>query len=700
MSVSDARSMALRDLLPGQVLRGTQGARYFVRELIGEGGQGWVFSASWNEPDGYRVVVKVLRPDVASAETMTRFEREASVLRMLGQTGRPNPFVIRYFDHAKDTLTDPSGGSPVEVTYTVLEYVSGPTLERVLEEHRGASLPLERVRRIGGQVVLALSDVHASNVVHRDLKPSNVLLATEGGVETAKVTDFGLVKIQALSFARTVALAGATLGYAPPEQFERGNERVSPRTDVFSFAAMLFEMLTGSHAFPYSAGESPLVIVTRLLNGPRPSLARVAVAAASSGKGVLAPELKDRPDLVDRLDALIAKATAAEPSERHASLQELWTGVDPVLRAAMDRPASPPPPAIVHGVAAGPTSAVALSRAMGAVAMPAPAASHAGGADAVSRASPEPSRRVQDDPRLANPAAWYWRIRQPAVSPGFTTAAVFDVTGEGAYGCGPGGLLRWQGQGWKPALKSPPDPAGVRGLARLGDGECLAFGAHGFVARIRANGEIEPWTVPEREATFHAAHVDDAGTVTLVGERAQRAGAQDATVAILAQFVRGKLTLVSEASGCAGLRGVTRLASGALIACGTWGSLVRLELGVTQSAGAICAGHLLAVAPLPGGGAVTVGAGGHALSLSPALVAQLEAVQTTRHLLSLTVDPDGVAWAGSAQARLMRRHAGSWVRMSGELGIPSAVVTVSAAPQSVRAVCDDGTVIEGAVLSG
>src|SRR5579872_41142 len=170
MSVSDARSVALRDLLPGQVLNGSQGARYFVRELIGEGGQGWVFSATWNEPDGYRVVVKVLRPDVVSAETMSRFEREASVLKMLGQAGRPNPFVIRYFDHAKDTITDPSDGAPIEVTYTVLEHVAGPTLERVLDEHQGASLPLERARRIGSQVVQAVSDVHASNVVHRDLK--------------------------------------------------------------------------------------------------------------------------------------------------------------------------------------------------------------------------------------------------------------------------------------------------------------------------------------------------------------------------------------------------------------------------------------------------------------------------------------------------------------------------------------------------
>ena len=130
--------MSVSDLLPGQVLRGTGGVRYHLRERIGEGGQGWVFAASWNEPDGYRVVVKVMRPDVVSAESLSRFEREASVLRMLGQAARPNPHVVRFFDHAKDTLVDPSGGDPIEIFFTVLECVAGPTLEKVLEEHRGA----------------------------------------------------------------------------------------------------------------------------------------------------------------------------------------------------------------------------------------------------------------------------------------------------------------------------------------------------------------------------------------------------------------------------------------------------------------------------------------------------------------------------------------------------------------------------------
>src|SRR4029079_12534443 len=119
---------------------------------------------------------------------------------------------------------------------------------------------------------LALEDVHAQRVVHRDLKPSNILLAQEQGNEVAKVTDFGLVKLVDVNLQKTSALAGASLGYAPPEQYEQGNQRVSPRTDVFSLAAVVFEMLTTKPAFPFNDGENPLLIVTRILTGSRPSL--------------------------------------------------------------------------------------------------------------------------------------------------------------------------------------------------------------------------------------------------------------------------------------------------------------------------------------------------------------------------------------------------------------------------------------------
>jgi serine/threonine-protein kinase len=680
MHSSGARLQALRDLLPGQVFQGTQGTRYYLRERIGEGGQGWVFAANWNEPEGYRVIFKVLRPDAVNPETLARFEREASVLRMLGQAGRPNPHIVRFFDHARQRVAVPGGNEAIDVSFTVLEYVAGPTLERVLGQSRGAGLMIDRSRRIGGQIAFALEDVHANKVVHRDLKPSNVLLASEGGLETAKVTDFGLVKVVDFGLARTMALAGASLGYAPPEQFERGNQRVSARTDVFSFATILYEMLTGVRAFPYGEGENALVIVTRLLNGPRPSLART--------RGSLPPPLAARPDLVESLDAALAQAMAAEPADRQPSVQAFWGSVEGVLRSAGEQSAEPPIP-------------VRFSPAPSAV-MPGPYDSEP--PDPLGRTARQ-SSAPRDDLRIANPASWRWHLRVPAVGAGAVRAAAFDPQGEQAYAAGNAGLMRWGGARAWARLSAPVlDGSRVRGVAWFRPGELFVFGARGLVARCADGGAAEPLNVPEPDATFHGAHCDDRGVLTLVGERPAasglRGGVQTWTMGTVAQFSQGRLTLLSDAPTCSGLRGVTRLRGGSLVACGDWGAIVRLEFGVAGLVASICAGHLNAIGPLPDGGALTVGAGGHALSLSARLEPQLEAVQTTRDLLALAIDGNGVAWAGSAQARLLRRVGGSWLRMSGELGLSSSIVAIWAGSRNVRAICEDGAVVEGVVDEG
>jgi serine/threonine-protein kinase len=675
MQPLDVSSARLRDVLAGRVLEGSAGARYHVRECIGEGGQGWVFAARWNEPEGYRVVVKVLKPAVVTSDALARFEREAQVLRTLGQSARPNPHIVRFFDHARHFFPLGARGEAVELPFTVLEHVAGPTLEAVLAQGRGAGLTLERTRRIAGQVALALEDVHAHKVVHRDLKPSNVLLANQDGAEVAKVTDFGLVKMVEVGLGRTSALAGATIGYAPPEQFERGNQRVTPRTDVFSFAAMLYELLTGARAFPYGEGESPLVVVTRLLNGPRPSLARTS--------GAICPELRARPDLVQHVDAILAQATAAEPNDRPAKIGELWSAVERVLRAASEPVLSSAPPPRV--MASAPSLAV-----VGASSNP---------LLRTARQSVPP----QDDRHAATPASWQWRVRAPSIHAGAARAAAFDPVGDKAYAVGDVGVMVWKERtGW--VRLAPSVDARLGGLAWLGEGRLLAYGGGGLVGRIGTDGRFEAWSLPSSDATFRGCHADEGEAVTLVGDRpaqgALRGGVHASSAGTVAQFARGKLTLLADAPTCSGLRAVTRLRGGELVACGDWGSLVRLDHGVVVPVGAICAGHLNAIRPLPDGGAVTIGAGGHALSLSPGLDPQLEAVQTTRDLLALAVDSDGVAWAGSAQARLLRRSGGSWVRMTGELGLESSIAAIWAAPRAVRAVCDDGAVIEGVAVAG
>ncbi|MGH7329267.1 MAG: serine/threonine-protein kinase, partial [Polyangiaceae bacterium] len=336
MSSTDSRLLALRDKLAGMVLSGSQKVQFHLRDRIGEGGQGWVFTANWDEPGGFVVIVKVLRPDAVSKDALHRFQREAEVLRMLSTRGAPNPYIVRFFDHAVANMKSPIDGEPLVLPFTVLEYVNGPTLEQALDTSRGRGLPVDRVRRILRQVSQALELVHAQKVVHRDLKPSNILLATEAGAEIAKVTDFGLVKLVEMNMQKTTTLAGASLGYAPPEQYEQGNERVGVRTDVFSLAAIAFEMLAGKFAFPFRDGENPLLIVTRIMNGPRPQLAKTMDS--------LSPELANKPGLVERLDRELTRALAADLNDRHASIGEFWGALEPILKSAGDPGSSIQPP--------------------------------------------------------------------------------------------------------------------------------------------------------------------------------------------------------------------------------------------------------------------------------------------------------------------------------------------------------------------
>jgi hypothetical protein len=192
------------------------------------------------------------------------------------------------------------------------------------------------------------------------------------------------------------------------------------------------------------------------------------------------------------------------------------------------------------------------------------------------------------------------------------------------------------------------------------------------------------------------------GPITVVGERLRGpdtpgGATSERTVAFVAQLsASGRLRRAWEAPPCTRLRAVTRLASGEHLACGDWGALVRLRPGPPEALGPVCGGHLHAIEAVPGGGAVTVGAGGHALSIAPDLTASLEVVQTTRDLLCLTLGPDGVPWAGAAQARILRRGPAGWIRMNGDLGTAN-VVAVRVSSGRVLTIGDDGTIIEGQV---
>jgi Tol biopolymer transport system component len=216
--------------------KGTRVGLYEVTGLLGSGAMGSVYRA--RDPRLERdVAIKALPEGVASdADALARFEREA---RFLAQLNHPNIGTIYGIEEiAGERLL-------------VLELVPGETLEERLK--RGA-IPIAESVEIGRQIAAALEAAHEAEIIHRDLKPSNVKITPGGRV---KLLDFGIARTAAKgakhadSGPLTITRSGQIVGtpqYMSPEQLY--GEPVDRRADVWAFGCLMYEMLTGRHAFP------------------------------------------------------------------------------------------------------------------------------------------------------------------------------------------------------------------------------------------------------------------------------------------------------------------------------------------------------------------------------------------------------------------------------------------------------------------
>jgi serine/threonine protein kinase/Tol biopolymer transport system component len=215
---------------------GTRLGPYEILSPIGAGGMGEVYKAR-DTKLGRDVAVKVLPEAVAqSPDVLARFEREARAVAALN-----HPNILGIYDFGRE------GG----VAYAVMELLEGEDLRARLEN---GALPQRKAVETAIQIAKGLAAAHEKGVIHRDLKPENLFLTLDGRV---KILDFGLAKVFSSESAATNAPttpAGTepgtvmgTVGYMSPEQV-RGRE-VDQRTDIFSFGAILFEMLTGLRAF-------------------------------------------------------------------------------------------------------------------------------------------------------------------------------------------------------------------------------------------------------------------------------------------------------------------------------------------------------------------------------------------------------------------------------------------------------------------
>jgi len=280
---------------------GSELAGYRIEALLGRGGMGVVYLAK-DLRLGRRVALKLLTPELAQDERFReRFLRESRVAASLDHSS-----IVPIYE----------AGEAEGVLFIAMRYVEGTDLRAILEAD--ALLEPSRTLALLGQVAEALDAAHAHELVHRDVKPANVLIALEGGREHCYLADFGLTKrvspgepdvssevgvaeqpLASESLSQTGQVFG-TADYVAPEQI-RG-EPVDGRADIYSLGCVLVECLTGEVPFP---ADRLIASMFAHLEGEPPSLhAR-------------------RPELPEAIDAVISRALAKSPDDRHATCREL-----------------------------------------------------------------------------------------------------------------------------------------------------------------------------------------------------------------------------------------------------------------------------------------------------------------------------------------------------------------------------------------
>ena len=256
---------------------------YEILALLGAGGMGEVYKAI-DTRLGRTVAIKILR-----GEHTDRFQREARAIAALNHR-----HICALYDIGPD--------------YLVMEYLEGAPV-------RGP-LPVEQALRLGLEIAAALEEAHRKGIIHRDLKPGNILISSDG----AKLLDFGLAKLEHTSQSDatvTETQAGTVLGtaaYMSPEQAE--GRSADARSDIFSFGAVLYEMVCGLRAF---SGETGIAVMASILR----------------------EEPKPLRDVPAELERSVARCLRKDPTRRFQSMAEVKIALEDALSAAVKKEETP-----------------------------------------------------------------------------------------------------------------------------------------------------------------------------------------------------------------------------------------------------------------------------------------------------------------------------------------------------------------------
>ena len=279
----------------------TEGGKYRVVRLLGEGGMGAVYEAQ-HAVVGRRFAIKFLHPDLAgNDEIVARFQREAQAAGSL-----ENENIAAVVDAG--TADD---GAP----YLVMEYLEGEDLAHLL--FRTGPLPVPRAAYVMIQACRGLVAAHGRKIVHRDLKPENLFVCKRNdGSDLVKVLDFGIAKLHGGSSGTGLTHTGATMGtpfYMSLEQ-ARGAKEVDHRTDIYALGVILYEILSGTKPHP---GESYNEILYHVISNEPAPLEAV------------------REGLPAGLAKVVHKAMAREPSDRYDSVVEFMEALIPFAGRAV-----------------------------------------------------------------------------------------------------------------------------------------------------------------------------------------------------------------------------------------------------------------------------------------------------------------------------------------------------------------------------
>jgi hypothetical protein len=276
---------------------GARLGRYEIVGTLGHGAMATVFRARDTQL-GRDVAIKVMSMvHAARGGAGERFRREAHAVAAL-----KHPAIVEIYDFVSATENEPS--------YIVVELIQGPTLRTMLEERGGRFLP-EIAALIALPLAEALAAAHDHGVIHRDVKPDNVMIETSGQSSRVVLTDFGVAHITGME---TMTATGALVGspaYMSPEQ-SRGHE-VTPAADLWSFGAMLYELVTG--VVPFS-GKDPFTMIAAILRG---TFRRPSQVVATVG-----------PDF----ESMILRCLKASPAERYPNASALAADLREFTRAA------------------------------------------------------------------------------------------------------------------------------------------------------------------------------------------------------------------------------------------------------------------------------------------------------------------------------------------------------------------------------